>query len=268
VRLAEATAISSDRAVSHRPARSGVPGYGIKTVGLSKTYGIRGLLPGRPRVRINALVDVNLEVAAQAIHGVIGPNGSGKTTLLRILATLVLPTSGQAFIGDVEVTESPNQIKRCIGFSTGDERSLYWRLTGRQNLLFFADLFNVAQPRERVGDVLASFGLEAAADRPLSSYSQGMARRLALARSMLHEPPVLLLDEPSKSLDPISRANFHEVLRNLRQTGHTVVLATHDMAEAAEVCDHVTVIAGGQVVRTMDGANSASLLDAIREQQS
>src|SRR5438309_3639279 len=119
-------------------------GPAIRLAGLGRTFIVRGLLPGRPRGRVQALENLTLEVRPGTVHGLMGPNGSGKSTLLRILATLLLPTTGEAFIFGHDVTASPISIRRQVGFSTGEERSFYWRLTGRQNLEFYAALYRVS----------------------------------------------------------------------------------------------------------------------------
>src|SRR5947209_2061425 len=163
----------------------------IRLVDVGKRFIVRGALPGRPRAVVEALGGVSMSVATGAIHGLIGPNGSGKSTLLRILATIVLPTSGQAFVRGIDVVRGPLEARRRLGFSTGEERSLYWRLTGRQNLEFFSVLHHVDHAESRIEEILERLELSQAADRLVSSYSQGMARRLSLARAMLHRPSVL-----------------------------------------------------------------------------
>jgi ABC-2 type transport system ATP-binding protein len=236
----------------------------IRVVGLGRTFTIRGLLPGRPRGLVVALENISLEVRTGTVHGLMGPNGSGKSTLLRILATLLLPTTGEAFIFGSDVTASPISTRRQVGFSTGEERSFYWRLTGRQNLEFYAALYRMPAASGRIEAALDQFALNDVADRAVSTYSQGMLRRLGLARAFLHEPPVLLLDEPARSLDQDSRDHLHEIVRELRTgLGTTVLLATHDLDEAAVICDAVTVLREGRVVHELAQVDADKLRMAL-----
>jgi ABC-type polysaccharide/polyol phosphate transport system ATPase subunit len=148
----------------------------IHTRGLSKRFPLRRTLPWRARKYVQALDGLDLDVAGGSIHGIIGPNGSGKSTLLRVLATLILPTAGEVLVHGLDVARHPDQVRRFIGFSTGEERSLYWRLTGRQNLEFFAALYHIGSRANAVSDALARLDLSEAADRPMMTYSQGMAQ--------------------------------------------------------------------------------------------
>ncbi|CAN5670710.1 hypothetical protein BH20ACT2_BH20ACT2_05290 [soil metagenome] len=236
----------------------------MRVVGVRKQFVLRKFLPWKVRARVSALVGTDLPVEAGSIHAILGGNGSGKSTLLRILATLVIPDEGEAHLGDVDVIAHPAPARRLLGFSTGDERSVYLRLTGRQNLQFYAALHHLADPERAVAAALERVDLVGAADRPASTYSQGMARRLGLARAVLHEPPVLLLDEPTRSLDPVARDRFHEVLRDLREHhGTTVVLASHDLDEAAVLCDRVSLLHAGAVVDDLVPDDRSALRRAL-----
>ena len=220
----------------------------VVTEGIRKSYVVRGRLSGRRRAEIPALRGVDLDLPARAIGGIIGPNGSGKSTLLRILATTVLADEGVAHVGGFDVTRQPRAVRRQLGLSTGEDRSLYWRLTARQNLEFAAALYGIPQPSTAIESVLVLVGLEADADRPVSGLSQGMSRRLGLARALLHQPSVLLLDEPTRSLDPAATEHFHDVLRQIRrQRGVTTLMTTHDLDEAAECCDVVWCLQNGRI---------------------
>lgn len=232
--------------------------------GLSKRFALRGWLPGRPRGFVVALNGASLSVSRGSIHGIIGPNGSGKSTLLRVLATLVIADSGEAMVAGCDVVKDPLEIRRRIGFSTGEERSVYWRLTARQNLNFAAALYRLPDAGLRVESALRWAGLLDSADRPVSGFSQGMARRLGLARSMLHEPSVLLLDEPTRSVDPAARDELHRTMCALREAGTTILLTTHDLAEAASLCDEINVLHAGSVVRHLVSASEDDLRDQLR----
>jgi ABC-2 type transport system ATP-binding protein len=236
----------------------------VRTEGLTKRYPLRGLLPWRPGGYVDALRGVDVTVPVGSVHGIIGPNGSGKSTLLRILATLVLPDGGRAEVLGEDVQARERQVRSMVGLSTGEERGVYWRLTPRQNLEFAAALHHLRQPEHAIEVALARVRLEPDADRPAEGLSQGLMRRLGLARAVLHEPPLLLLDEPTRSLDPGSKDEFHAVLDELRRTrATTIVLTTHDLHEAADVCDTVTVLRDGRVGATVPGGDEAALRPAL-----
>ena len=222
---------------------------------LSKVYVKRRSLPeiaARPfrrAERITALAGLSLETRAGEIFGILGPNGAGKTTFLKILAGLILPTAGRALVGGIDVARHDQAVKRSIGFVTSDERSFYWRLTGLENLEFFGRLYGLsaAQARSIVRSILQVMEMEALADRQFMSYSTGMKQRLAIARALLHDPPVLCLDEPTRSLDPIAAKHLRRfVIERLnRERGKTVLLATHNLQEAEEMCGRLVVLDRG-----------------------
>jgi len=211
------------------------------------------LQPFRRAERVTALSGLSLETRAGEIYGLLGPNGAGKTTLLKILAGLVLPTSGRAVVNGVDVARDDRAVKRSIGFVTSDERSFYWRLTGRENLDFFARLYDLgaAGARRVSADLLREMDMESIADRPFMSYSTGMKQRLAIARALLHDPPVLCLDEPTRSLDPIAAKHMRSFVvgRLNRGRGKTVLLATHNLPEAEEMCARMVVLDRGRILR-------------------
>ncbi len=230
--------------------------YAIETSELTKrfprTLGYLDLLPGRPsRPEFLALRNVDLQVNTGELFGLLGPNGAGKTTLMKILSTLILPTSGRARIHGYDVVKQDRQIRKIIGYVISEERSFYWRLTGRQNLLFFATMDNLS-PREadrRLAELLELVGLADEADVPFRNYSKGMRSRLAIARALLSVPEVLFLDEPTRALDP---PTAHAIRRFIRETlvgqqGKTVFLATHDLYEAWEMCDRIAIIDRGEI---------------------
>ncbi len=231
----------------------------ILTERLTKIYVKRrslrevALRPFRRAERVTALLDLSLETRSGEIFGVLGPNGAGKTTLLKILAGLVLPTTGRALVGGIDVAGDDRAVRRSIGFVTSDERSFYWRLTGRENLDFFARLYGLgASGARRVSaDLLREMDMESIADRPFMSYSSGMKQRLAIARALLHDPPVLCLDEPTRSLDPIAAKHLRRFVidRLNRERGKTVLLATHNLPEAEEMCGRLVVLDRGRVLR-------------------
>ena len=196
-----------------------------------------------------AVNDVNLTVQAGELFGLLGPNGAGKTTLVKILCTLIRPSSGTANIAGYPMAES-GQIRQHVGLVVTDERSFYWRLTARQNLKFFATLYGLSgqEAEDRILTVLESVDLLADAERPFSNFSSGMKQRLAIARSLLHLPQILFLDEPSRSLDPVATIRLHNLVLDLmaRHT-MTIFLITHDLLEAEKLCDRVAVMHEGQI---------------------
>jgi ABC-2 type transport system ATP-binding protein len=181
----------------------------------------------------------------------LGPNGAGKTTIVKILAGLVLPDKGDAFILGVPLTGASPGLRGRIGLASPNERSFYWRLTGRQNLDFFASLHGLTgREREaRVSEVLSAADLLDEASKPFRVYSSGMRQRLLLARALLGRPDILLLDEPTNHLDPLMRSAVHRLIRE-RLVGEmkaTVLLCTHDLAEAQELADHLVFLNNGSV---------------------
>lgn len=231
-----------------------------------RTAGYRDILAFWRRQYTIALDGVDLQVPRGSIHGILGPNGAGKTTLLKVLAGLVLSDRGSVRVNGVDIGRHPAQAGRHLTYVSGEERSLYWRLTGRQNLQFFAVLLDVPRGRRsaRVGEVLAAVGLTEAADERVVNYSTGMRQRLAIARGLLSDPDILLLDEPTRSLDPAAARRLTEFIREelVGRQGRTVVLATHNMQEAAYLCDQVAVLHRGRVVACGPIAALAARLSA------
>ena len=237
--------------------------HAIEVTGIEKTFikkrSIRELVthPFRRAERVQALRGVDLDVREGEIFGLLGPNGAGKTTLLKITSCLILPDEGRALVGGEE-TRHEQRVKSMIGLVHSDERSFYWRLSARENLRFFARLYDVPGRRieSRIDELLKRVDMMDAADRPFSGFSSGMKQRIAIARALLHEPPILLMDEPTRSLDPAAslnlRAFIHDTLR--RRDGKTILLATHNLHEAEALSDRVAILAGGKVreVGTVD----------------
>jgi ABC-2 type transport system ATP-binding protein len=196
-----------------------------------------------------ALRDVSLRVERGELFGLLGPNGAGKTTLIKILCGLVLPQSGVAEI--LGVPAGSAALPRVLGLVHGDERSFYWRLTARENLRFFARLHGIPrhEREHRLERLLDRVRLTADADRRFSDFSSGMRQRLAIARALLSDPPVLLMDEPTRSLDPVSAAQLRRWIRDElhREAGKTILLATHNLREAESLCDTVAILARGEL---------------------
>ncbi len=201
------------------------------------------------RPPVTAVKEVSFSVPRGELFGLLGPNGAGKTTLVKMLCTLILPTSGRATVNGFSLSDDA-AIRAAVGLVVTDERSFYWRLPGRENLTFFAAMHNMfgRTAEQRVEEVLAAVDLTERAEDLFSSYSSGLKQRLAIARSLLHRPQILFLDEPSRSLDPVATQRLHELIRELvAQQGMTIFLITHDLAEAEKLCDRVAVMHEGRI---------------------
>ncbi|OUM97391.1 MAG: ABC transporter [Thermobacillus sp. ZCTH02-B1] len=217
------------------PAADGVPA--IEARGLVKAFGGRRAVDG-----------VDLCVPAGTIFGILGPNGAGKTTTIRMLATLLRPDEGTARIFGRDVVKEPHRVRRLIGV-TGQYASVDETLTARENLIIFSRLLGLGrrEARRRSEELLDRFGLADAADRPLKQFSGGMRRRLDLAASLIVQPPLLFLDEPTTGLDPRTRAQLWDMIRELVRTGSTVLLTTQYLDEADQLADRIAVIDHGRV---------------------
>ena len=211
---------------------------------------------------VRVLTGVDLTVEAGEVVVLLGPNGAGKTTLLRILALLLAPTGGRLVLFGTDATRAPAALRRRIGYA-GHEISCYPDLSGAENLAFYAQLFGVAEPAARIARLLAWAGLDGAGRRPVRTYSRGMSQRLALARALLHEPDLLLLDEPFSGLDPDAVERLQQQLLELRAAGHSIVLATHDVDRAAPVASRIAILHRGRIAWAGDGrADDAAVIVA------
>jgi ABC-2 type transport system ATP-binding protein len=230
--------------------------YAVETHELEKSFAKRRSVtelvtrPFRKAERVHALRGVDLGVRSGEIFGLLGPNGAGKTTLIKILSCLVLPDRGRAVVGG-EDTVHESRVKPQIGLVHSDERSFYWRLSGRENLRFFARLYDVpsASIVSRIDQLLERVDMVEPATRRFSDYSSGMKQRLAIARALLHDPPILLMDEPTKSLDPASSLALRAFIKE-RLHEHdrkTILLATHNLHEAEALCDRLAILVEGRV---------------------
>src|SRR2546421_11257932 len=204
---------------------------------------------GEPVVALDA---VSLEIPVGEVHGLLGPNGAGKTTLVKILSTVLLPTSGRARVLGHDVVAEARAVRPVIGIVFGGERGLYWRLTGRQNLEYWGALYKLSASRtkSKAQELLERVGLTDRADERVETYSRGMKQRLHLARGLVGDAKVLFLDEPTTGMDPIAAREFRALIAELRGEGRTILLATHDMAEAEALCDRVTLIDRGTILAT------------------
>ena len=204
-----------------------------------------------PHGLVPALSDIDLEIAPGEFFGLFGPNGAGKTTLIRILTTLILPTSGSAAIYGHDVVKQAGLARAHLGLVFSNENSFYGRLTGRQNLEFFAALQNLsrAETRRQIDTLLALFDLTGAGNTPFQFYSTGMRQKLNVVRALLHDPPVLFLDEPTKGMDALTAETLRRLLREelVQRRRKTVLLTTHDLQEMEALCDRVAILDGGRI---------------------
>lgn len=226
----------------------------VEIINLTKSFRptlrLRHLLSWPRGGPIKVLDSVTFQVTRGEIFGLIGPNGTGKSTLLRIMATLILPDTGSVRINEIDIIHASEKAKEFIGLVSGEERSLYWRLSARQNLEFFSPFYNITrhEARQRINELFTLLEITAPEQR-LAEYSTGMRHRLNLARGLLHNPPLLLLDEPTKSLDPTSAQKLRRFIKEelVHRQRKTIILATHNLAEAEELCDRVGIISQGRL---------------------
>jgi ABC-2 type transport system ATP-binding protein len=199
---------------------------------------------------VEAVRGISFRVAEGELFGLLGPNGAGKTTTIKMLITLLLPTAGEARVLGLDVVREAHEVRKRIGYVFGGERGLYERLSGLDNLRYFAELYGLSGKRQRarIEEVLELVGLSGRERERVEGYSRGMRQRLHIARGILHDPPVLFLDEPTIGVDPVGARDLRATIAGLVEAGKTVLLTTHYMFEADSLCDRVAVIARGRIV--------------------
>jgi ABC-2 type transport system ATP-binding protein len=197
-----------------------------------------------------AVNGVDLEIRRGEIFGLLGPNGAGKSTTIRMLCTLLEPTSGTAKVNGYDVVTQSNQVRRNLGTVLAGERSIYWKLSGRENLQYFAALYHIPPTvaKKRVEELIERMEIKDRANELVEKYSTGMRQRIAIAKALLARPPILLLDEPTLGLDPQAARNLRELIAQLKQEGHTILLTTHYMEEADQLSDRIGIIDTGKVI--------------------
>jgi ABC-2 type transport system ATP-binding protein len=235
--------------------------------------GWRTLLHPLAALTVPALRGISFTATAGEILVLVGANGAGKSTLLRILTTLLLPSRGRAWIGGVDLLQEPARVRQQIGFHSGSDASFYARLSARENLRFFASLNNISRIEADRGmaELADWLGLADAMDRQVRTFSTGMVHRLGLARALLHRPSLLILDEPTRSLDPIAAAEFRRFLRDevVGRRGTTLLFASHTLIEIEQLAgralllDHGRLIACDTVERIRASAGAGTLEQAI-----
>ena len=222
----------------------------IEVIGLRRTYRTTtGIIRRRP-LEVEAVRGISFEVAEGELFGLLGPNGAGKTTTIKMLITLLLPTAGEARVLGHDVVREAREVRKRIGYVFGGDRGLYERLSGLDNLRYFAELYGLSGKRQRVRiqEVLELVGLLGRERERVEGYSRGMRQRLHIARGILHDPEVVFLDEPTIGVDPVGARELRAMIAGLVDAGKTVLLTTHYMFEADALCDRIAVIAKGQIV--------------------
>ena len=222
----------------------------IETTDLKRSYISTTGIIRQKKKEIIALNGVDLTIQTGELFGLLGPNGAGKTTITRILSTILLPTSGTARVFGLDVVKSAGQIRPRIGLVFGGERGLYWRISGRDNLKYFANLYKMEPDisKKRIPELLDLVGMTDRANERVETYSRGMKQRLHIARGLLHDPEVLFLDEPTMGLDPVAAREMRAVILGLKQAGKTIFLTSHYMFEVDALCDRVAVIHQGKIL--------------------
>src|SRR6266540_3062246 len=203
-----------------------------------------------PKSMFTAVAGVDLQIERGEIFGLLGPNGAGKSTTIRMLCTLLEPTSGTAHVNGFDIVKQANDVRRNLGTLLAGERSIYWKLSGRENLEYFAALYHIpsALAKKRVEELIERMEIKDRANELVEKYSTGMRQRIAIAKALLARPPILLLDEPTLGLDPQAARRLRELIAELKQEGHTILLTTHYMEEADQLSDRIGIIDQGKII--------------------
>jgi ABC-2 type transport system ATP-binding protein len=222
----------------------------VEALDLYRTYRTSTGTLRRKWKDVEAVRGVSFEIAEGELFGLLGPNGAGKTTTIKMLITLLIPTKGTAKVLGHDVVKDAREVRRRIGYVFGGERGVYERLSGYDNLRYFAELYGVPpkEIRPRIEYLLELVGLKGREQERAEGYSRGMKQRLHIARGLLHDPPVVFLDEPTIGLDPVGARELRATIGSLAESGKTILLTTHYMFEADALCDRIAVINHGQIV--------------------
>jgi len=222
----------------------------IEARDLHRTYKTTTGTIRRRSLQVEAVRGISFDVEKGELFGLLGPNGAGKTTTIKMLITLLIPTSGSARVLGYDVVKDAREVRKRIGYVFGGERGVYERLSGLDNLRYFAELYGVPgrEIRPRIEELLELVGLKGREKERVEGYSRGMKQRLHVARGLLHDPPVVFLDEPTIGLDPVGARDVRATIASLTEAGKTVLLTTHYMFEADALCNRLAVIAKGRIV--------------------
>ena len=204
----------------------------------------------RKKSTLTAVDGIDFNVNKGEIFGLLGENGAGKTTTIKMLITLLAPTSGACKVLGFDTYKEADKIREKINFVFGGEMGVYRRLSARDNLLYFAGLYKIKgkEAKKRTEELLKLVELEEAADRLVETYSKGMIQRLQIARGLINDPQIVFMDEPTVGLDPLGANMLRDIIRKLKEEGRTVLLTTHYMQEADELCDHIAIINKGKII--------------------
>ncbi|MBQ7870514.1 MAG: ABC transporter ATP-binding protein [Oscillospiraceae bacterium] len=222
----------------------------IEVRDLHRTYTTTKGVFRKKKETVEAVRGISFEVRRGEIFGLLGQNGAGKTTTIKMLTTLLAPTSGSCRVLGYDTFGQEKQIRRRINFIFGGEMGVYRRLSARDNLRYFGNLY-LLEPKlrdARIAEILKLVELEEAADRLAETYSKGMIQRLQIARGLINDPEILFMDEPTVGLDPLGARMLRDIIRRLREEGRTVLLTTHYLPEAEELCDRMVILNRGQIV--------------------
>jgi ABC-2 type transport system ATP-binding protein len=219
----------------------------------------------KEKKKVEALKGISFSVRKGEIFGLLGPNGAGKTTMIKILSTMLIPHSGKVSILGLDPAGDHRLLRPKINFILGGERNLYWRLSAYDNLSYFADLYKIPKSikKGRIEDLLKLVGLHDVAHQKVETFSKGMKQRLQIARGLVNNPEILFLDEPSIGLDPVSARQLRETLRKLNEQGTTILLTTHYMYEADELCDRIAFINKGEIIDIDSPSNLKKKVDDL-----
>lgn len=222
----------------------------IKVSQVKRTYTTEIGFIKKKKKEVEALKGLSFSVNKGEIFGLLGPNGAGKTTMIKILTTMLTPSSGEVSVLGLNPVTDAKKLRPHINFILGGERNLYWRLSAYDNLAYFSDLYKIprAEQHERIQELLELVGLQDVAHQRVETFSKGMKQRLQIARGLVNKPEILFLDEPSIGLDPVSARKLREIIRQLNENGTTILLTTHYMFEADELCDRIAFIDKGELV--------------------
>ncbi len=226
------------------------PEKAITVSDLRRVYSSSRGIFKKTRNVVEAVKGISFDVDYGELFGLVGPNGAGKTTTIKMLTTLLTPTSGTARVLGFDIVKDYIAIRRGIGIIFGGERGLYYRVSGRENLRYFADLYGCAafKAREKINDLLEMVGLADRADERVEGYSRGMKQRLHIAKGLINDPQLIFMDEPTIGLDPEAARETRAMIKGLVEKGKTILLTTHYMFEADELCQRIGVISGGKIV--------------------
>jgi ABC-2 type transport system ATP-binding protein len=220
----------------------------IECVNLTKSFKRVDSTKNKNIEKFTAIDHINFTIKKGEIYGFIGPNGAGKTTTLKILSTLIIPDEGTATIDGLDVVQDSDKVKNKIGYLAGEfVRSFYWRLSARENLKFFANLRGIWKPDQRIDYLLDLFKLTQQKNELVMKYSTGMKHKLALAAGLLHDPPVLLLDEPLTGIDPVTSYDIKELIKT-EFKDKTIIWASHNLFEVEEMCDKIIMVNKGRII--------------------